>query len=136
MSKKSVNVLVENCLLINNFYYICILMGKAIFKFNGGQGVLLCSNCSVIVKTGKDFTEQEWAALQGKGEISSVYCNECKNKVVDLDEILKDPKNDLGRLKDIIPILAQNPEFKENLVQIISEKMLEKLNINNIDDGK
>jgi hypothetical protein len=109
-------------------------MGTAKFKFNNGNMAILCSNCDKIVKTGKDFTEQEWKALEGKGEISSVYCNECKDKVVDLDEILKNPKNDLGRLKDIIPMLAQNPEFKENLVQIISEKMLN--NINDIGNEK
>ena len=105
-------------------------MGKAIFKFNGGKGALLCSNCSVIVKTGKDFTEQEWAALRGEGDIDSIYCDSCKDKVIDIDEIIKDPKNNLGVLKDIIPMLAESPEFKENLAQIISEKMLSKIHLN------
>lgn len=103
-------------------------MGTAKFKFNNGNMAILCSNCDKIVKTGKDFTEQEWAAMEGKGDVKSVYCDECKDKVVDLDEIIKDPKSELGILKDIIPMLAENPEFKENLVQIISEKMFNNLN--------
>jgi hypothetical protein len=109
-------------------------MGKAIFKFNGGRGALLCSNCSVIIKTGKDFTEQEWAALRGEGDINSVYCDKCKDKVVDIDEIVKDPKNNLGVLKDIVPMLAENPEFRENLVKIISEKMLNNINLDENDE--
>lgn len=111
-------------------------MGKAIFKFNGGRGALLCSNCSVIVKTGKDFTEQEWAALRGEGHVDSVYCNKCENSAVDLDEIINKSKEGekLGVLKDIIPMLSENPDFKENLIQIVSEKMFN--DINKIGDGK
>ena len=39
---------------------------KAIFKFNSGHGALLCSKCKVIIKTGKDFTEEEIKAIKGK----------------------------------------------------------------------
>lgn len=111
-------------------------MGKAIFKFNGGRGALLCSNCSVIVKTGKDFTEQEWAALRGEGDVESVYCENCKDHVIDIDDIIEKSKNDdnLGKLKSIIPMLAENPEFKENLIQIMSEKMFNKINQNGESD--
>lgn len=111
-------------------------MGKAIFKFNGGKGALLCSNCSVIVKTGKDFTEQEWAALRGEGHVDSVYCNKCKDSVIDLDKVIENSKEDakLSALKDIIPILVENPNFKEELIQIVSEKMFK--DINDIGDGK
>lgn len=109
-------------------------MGTAKFKFNNGNMAILCSNCDKIVKTGKDFTEQEWAAMEGKGSVKSIYCDDCKDVVIDLDEIIEDPKSNLGSLKDLIPILSENPEFKENLVQIISEKML--TNITNIKNGK
>lgn len=105
-------------------------MGTAKFKFNNGNMAILCSNCDKIVKTGKDFTEQEWAALEGKGDIASVYCEDCKDKVIDMDDIIKDSKNNLGVLKDIIPMLAESPEFRENLVKIISEKMLNNINLN------
>ena len=43
-------------------------MEKAIVKFNGGNLALLCSGCSVIIKTGVDFTpeEMEFILLEGK----------------------------------------------------------------------
>ena len=53
-------------------------MKKAIFKFNGGNGALLCSKCKVIIKTGKDFTEQEIKAIRGEIKLDSQYCNKCK----------------------------------------------------------
>jgi hypothetical protein len=34
-------------------------MEKAIVKFNGGNLALLCSGCSVIIKTGVEFTQEE-----------------------------------------------------------------------------
>ena len=128
--KTIVNVLVGSCLLINNFLLSLFIMGTAKFKFNNGNMAILCSNCDKIVKTGKDFTEQEWAAMEGKGEVESIYCTDCEDKVIDIDKIIKDKKNDLGLLKDIIPILAENEEFKENLIQIMSEKILNTINLN------
>lgn len=54
---------------------------KAIFKLNGGLGALLCSSCSVIIKTGKDFTEEELNAIKGKGPMPPAqYCSKCKTK--------------------------------------------------------
>ena len=44
-------------------------MAKAIFKFNNGNFALLCSDCNVIIKTGKDFTEKEWAAVEGTNNL-------------------------------------------------------------------
>ena len=38
-------------------------MEKAVIKFNGGNLALLCSKCSVIIKTGKDFTKEEMDAV-------------------------------------------------------------------------
>jgi hypothetical protein len=108
-------------------------MGTAKFKFNNGNMAILCSNCDKIVKTGKDFTEQEWKALEGKGDVESVYCVDCKDKVVDLDKIING-ENNLGHLKDIVPMLAQSPDFKESLIQIMSEKILG--SINNLNDEK
>lgn len=52
----------------------------AIFKFNGGLGALLCSKCRVIIKTGKDFTEEEKQAIKGKIYYPPQYCENCKNK--------------------------------------------------------
>lgn len=118
--------------MFHYFSYFCF-MGKAIFKFNNGNASILCSNCDKVVKTGKDFTEKDWSGLEGKGDVKSIYCDDCKDKVIDLDEIMKEPNTNLGHLKYIVPMLAENPEFKENLIKIISEKMFNNININ---DGK
>ena len=43
---------------------------KAMVKFNGGAGALLCNSCSIIVSTGKaDYRDIEH------------YCEDCYNKV-------------------------------------------------------
>ncbi len=52
---------------------------KAIFKLNGGLGALLCSKCSVIIKTGKDFTKEESLASEGELLLNSQFCEKCKN---------------------------------------------------------
>lgn len=53
---------------------------EAIFKFNGGLGALLCSKCRVIIKTGKDFTEDEKKAMKGEINLPPQYCKNCKNE--------------------------------------------------------
>lgn len=57
-------------------------MEKAIVKFNGGNLALLCSKCSVIIKTGKDFTKEEMdAVFDVKGnKFPAQYCDKCKPK--------------------------------------------------------
>lgn len=109
-------------------------MGKAIFKFNGGRGALLCSNCSVVIKTGKDFTEQEWAALRGETNVESNYCDSCKDVVVDMDELLTTKNNDVDFLlmNSVIPELKENEEFKHKIMEDLAKKMFDGLNI----DGK
>jgi hypothetical protein len=58
-------------------------MKKAIFKFNGGLGAILCSSCKVIIKTGKDFTEEEIKAIRGElnKDLEAQYCKDCKDKI-------------------------------------------------------
>jgi hypothetical protein len=58
-------------------------MNKAKFKFNGGAAALLCSKCNVIMKTGKDFTQEEWKAMRGELKLESQFCNLCKAKLRD-----------------------------------------------------
>lgn len=55
------------------------LMEKAVFKFNGGVGALLCSNCSVIIRTGYEFSENEHKAMKGEITLNPQYCDNCKN---------------------------------------------------------
>ena len=59
-------------------------MGKLIVKHNGGLGAILCSLCKKIIKTGKDYTEEE--AAYSRGEIKDLpeqYCDSCKLLVPD-----------------------------------------------------
>ena len=57
-------------------------MGKAIFKFNGGRGALLCSKCRTIIKTGDTMSQFEKDAMLGKQEMVDQYCSTCKDGVV------------------------------------------------------
>ena len=55
-------------------------MEKAIVKFNSGAGALLCSGCRVIIKTGKDYTEEERQYAVGDLEyLPPQYCEKCKD---------------------------------------------------------
>ncbi len=53
---------------------------KAIFKFNNGNGALLCSKCRTIIKIGKDFDDLELKAIKGEVEMPPQYCDKCKTK--------------------------------------------------------
>jgi hypothetical protein len=55
-------------------------MEKAIIKFNGGNLALLCSGCSVIIKTGKDFTPEEMEFALSSKHLDPQYCEKCKPK--------------------------------------------------------
>lgn len=55
-------------------------MKKAVIKFNGGNLALLCSKCSVIIKTGADFTKEEKDfALGVIDHLPPLICDKCKN---------------------------------------------------------
>jgi hypothetical protein len=59
------------------------MKNKAIFKFNNGNGALLCSKCFVIIKVGKDFNEKERLALKGEIKLKAQYCKKClKEKLI------------------------------------------------------
>lgn len=55
---------------------------KAIIKFNGGNLALLCNECRVIMKTGKDFTKEELDFTLGKTKVilPPQYCEQCKSE--------------------------------------------------------
>jgi len=60
---------------------------KAVFKFNGGEGALLCSHCSRIIKTGKDFTEEEHKAMKGELNLPIQYCDKCSEFIYKIKTI-------------------------------------------------
>ena len=55
----------------------------AMFKFNHGNNVLLCSNCSKILKNHHVFTENEWKAVRGEIYMDKQYCDKCKPVLAD-----------------------------------------------------
>ena len=56
---------------------------RLIIKFNSGMGAILCSDCYKIIKTGKDFTEQEMAYARGEGDpLPEQWCTDCKDRAV------------------------------------------------------
>ena len=44
---------------------------RAIIKFNGGAGAILCHNCSVIIK--EKLTKEEF-----EGKTDLMYCKKCE----------------------------------------------------------
>ena len=54
------------------------MKNKAIFKFNNGELALLCSKCNGIIKTGKDFTEEEHLACKDEKYLKWQLCDRCK----------------------------------------------------------
>jgi hypothetical protein len=50
----------------------------ATFKYNNGDGALLCEECRTIIKVGNQFTEDEWKALRREIHLAPQYCNKHK----------------------------------------------------------
>ena len=56
------------------------MKNKIVIKYNSGLLTIICSECNVILKTGKEFTIDELKASQGKKYLPPEYCDECKVK--------------------------------------------------------
>lgn len=56
------------------------MKSKAIFKFNNGNGALLCSKCRTIIKVGWQYTEEESKASSGELTLPPQYCDKHKTK--------------------------------------------------------
>jgi len=56
------------------------MKSRAKFKYNSGNGALLCSKCFTIIKTGIEYTYNEKLAERGELHLDPQYCNECKKK--------------------------------------------------------
>jgi hypothetical protein len=51
---------------------------RAIVKFNGGLGALLCSSCRKILRTAKDFSKEELMYIRGELQyLPPQFCSEC-----------------------------------------------------------
>ena len=53
---------------------------RAILKFNSGMLAILCSECSRIIKTGREFNEAELKFAKGEANLLPQYCEKCKNR--------------------------------------------------------
>ena len=56
-------------------------MALAKFKFNSGNGALVCTKCGRIVKEGRHFSEEEWKAFRGELKLDAQYCDKCEEKM-------------------------------------------------------
>ena len=55
--------------------------GMAVVKFNSGNGAILCSKCSVIIKEGHEFTDLENEFIKGIiTYLPEYFCEECNDK--------------------------------------------------------
>lgn len=61
-----------------HFYCRYYEQESAVLKFNSGMLAILCSGCSKILKTGKDFTQEELDFVDSKSVLPPQYCETCK----------------------------------------------------------
>jgi hypothetical protein len=65
---------------------------KLIFKFNGGLGAILCSNCGKIIATGSRIPEKFWVTAAGMGTETyesigpQFCCKDCEQEWFDTIE--------------------------------------------------
>lgn len=50
---------------------------KAIIKFNNGNGAVLCSKCSIIIREGSTMTEDDWRHVKHEIVLPAQYCEKC-----------------------------------------------------------
>lgn len=95
---------------------------KALFKYNGGRGALLCSMCRVIMKTGDQFTEEEIDAIKGHAIMDPQYCLKCQ-LIQALNEAHKEWKeNIMTRDEEKYRVVSFKPPFPQSVQDIISNK--------------
>lgn len=60
-------------------------MEKLKIKFNNGNGAILCSGCSVILKVGNEFTKEELSYFIGEiNYLPAKYCEKCSAKSTEI----------------------------------------------------
>lgn len=97
-------------------------MEKALFKYNGGRGALICSGCKVILKTGDQFTDEEIEAIKGHAIMEPQYCLKCQ-LINALNEAGKEWKEDITVREDVkYRVVKFAPPFPESVMDIISNK--------------
>ena len=68
-----------------------------IFKFNSGNGAILCSKCGVILKSGSQILEYVWEVVRNGtvSQLPDMYCEDgCERSMKMLGELYTgDTKN-------------------------------------------
>lgn len=94
------------------------------FKFNNGNMALVCSSCGRILKTGSEFTEDEWKCLQGEADLGDRYCSDCEGVVKpETEDKVEDVMSKLEHMKNILPIIKDNQDFQLNLYNSLMKKI-------------
>lgn len=94
---------------------------KAQFKYNGGLGALICSECRVILKTGDEFTDDEIAAIKGHEFMPAQYCLRCK-LINALNENGIEWKQDIKVRDDIkYRVVTFKPPFPLEVLDVIQD---------------
>ena len=69
------------------------------FKFNGGQGAILCEKCGVILKQGKEIPEYVWEAVRNGtvSQLPDMYCEDnCERSKRILGELYTGDTKNVG----------------------------------------
>ena len=70
------------------------------FKFNSGNGAILCSKCGVILKSGRQIPEYVWEAVRNGtvNQLPDMYCEDnCERSMkvlAESDRIMNKIKED------------------------------------------
>lgn len=100
-------------------------MSKALFKYNGGNGALVCSGCKSIIKTGDKFTDEEWDASRGNAELPEQFCVRCQIVNILNDKGLEWKENRKSLLEGgIFRVITITPPTPVEIIDIIKENNL------------
>lgn len=61
-----------------------------IFKFNSGNGAILCSRCGAILKSGKQIPDYVWEAVRNGtvSKLPDMYCEDgCEKSMEEIKKI-------------------------------------------------
>ena len=95
---------------------------KAQFKYNGGRGALICSECRVILKTGDQFTDEEIAAIKGHEFMPAQYCKKCQLVQVLNENSVEWTENIRSMDDKKYKVISFHPPLPKEALDIITSK--------------
>ena len=82
---------------------------------------LVCSSCGRILKTGHEFTEEEWKALNGEIDLGSQYCVDCEH--LKKEEPKDETTSNIEHIKNILPHIRNDENFQLDLYNSLMKKI-------------